>query len=449
MLLHQALRLTLDPAHPDVVAIVGGGGKSTTAFRLAAEIAATGRRAIVAPSTRIAAFQTAWAPAFLEITGTTLPWKTLEHLLATHGCCLLGGPIAGDRRLGLAPEQIDDLSERATELGVAAIAVEADGSKMRPVKAPAEHEPVLPTATTILAPAIGLDAVGHPIEALTVHRPERVRTVLGISDDEPAHLTPGMLAQLMHHPAGGAKGLQPTMRLVPLLNKADTPLRLTYGRLIATLLAKASHGSLLTAVGSDNAAPVIERWGPVALIVLAAGGSRRMGRPKQLELVHGEAMVVRAARTALASHAGPVSVVTGAEAEAVTSLLRKQLPTVTIVPNPAWEAGQATSMQAALRALPDTMEAAILMPVDQPYLDEVLLRRLVQAWHAGADLVAPTTDGTLRGAPALFDRRFWPELMSITGDIGGRSVLAAHHSACVAVPAAERWLQDIDTPGDL
>ena len=141
MLLHQALRLTLDPAHPDVVAIVGGGGKSTTAFRLAAEIAATGRRAIVAPSTRIAAFQTAWAPAFLEITGTTLPWKTLEHLLATHGCCLLGGPIAGDRRLGLAPEQIDDLSERATELGVAAIAVEADGSKMRPVKAPAEHQP--------------------------------------------------------------------------------------------------------------------------------------------------------------------------------------------------------------------------------------------------------------------------------------------------------------------
>ncbi len=449
MLLHQALRLTLDPAHPDVVAIVGGGGKSTTAFRLAAEVAATGRRAVVAPSTRIAAFQTTWAPAFLEVVGTSLPWKELEQLLMAHGYCLLGGPIVGDRRLGLQPGQIDELSARAAELGIAAITVEADGSKMRPVKAPADHEPVLPATTTLLAPVSGLDAVGRPIEAHTVHRPERVRAVLGLSSDKPANLTPAMLAQLLRHPAGSAKGLQPTMRLQPLLNKADTPLRLAYGRLTATLLAQAGHPALLTTVGSSNPAPVAERWGPVALIVLAAGGSRRMGRPKQLEVVNGEAMVVRAARTALASNVGPVSVVTGAAAAAVASLLRTQVPAAAIVPNPAWETGQATSMQTALRALPAAVEAAILMPVDQPFLDEVLLRRLVQAWRTGADLVAPTPDGIPRGAPALFDRRFWPELMAITGDAGGRSVLTAQRDVCVTVPAAAAWLRDIDTPDDL
>ena len=449
MLLHQTLRLTLDPARPDVVATVGGGGKSTTAFRLAAEVAATGRRAVVAPSTRIAAFQTAWAPAFLEIDGAELPWQELERLLATHGYCLLGGPVAGDRRLGLEAAQIDELAARAAELGIAAITVEADGSKMRPVKAPAAHEPVLPASTTLLAPVVGLDAVGRPIDARTVHRPELVRAVLGLAGDAPANLTPTMLARLLCDPAGGAKGLLPAMRLLPLLNKADSPLHLAYGRLTAALLARAGQPALLTSVGADNPAPVVERWGAVAVIVLAAGGSRRMGRPKQFEVVDGEEMVVRAARAALASNAGPVVVVTGAEAGAVAALLGVRMPTVDVIHNPRWESGQATSMQAALRALPASVEAAILMPVDQPYLDALLLRRLVQAWRAGADLVAPAIDGTLRGAPALFDRRFWPELMAVTGDVGGRPVLAAHRDTCAAVPANPAWLRDIDTPGDL
>ncbi|MCB0049858.1 MAG: NTP transferase domain-containing protein, partial [Caldilinea sp.] len=250
-------------------------------------------------------------------------------------------------------------------------------------------------------------------------------------------------------PAGGAKGLQPAMRLLPLLNKADSPLHLAFGRLTAALLARAGQPALLTSVGADNPVPVAERWGPVAVIVLAAGGSRRMGRPKQLEVVDGEAMVVRAARTALASNAGPVMVVTGAEADAVAALLGARMPAVDVIHNPRWASGQATSMQAALQALPASVEAAILMPVDQPYLDGLLLRRLVQAWRAGADLATPAIDGTLRGAPALFDRRFWPELMAVTGDVGGRPVLAAHRDTCVAVPANPAWLRDIDTPDDL
>ncbi len=449
MLLHQALRLALDPAHPDVVATVGGGGKSTTAFRLAAEVAATGRRAIVAPSTRIAAFQTAWAPAFLEVSAARLPWHELERLLAMHGYCLLGGPVAGDRRLGIDPGQIDELAARAAELDIAAITVEADGSKMRPVKAPAAHEPVLPASTTLLAPVVGLDAAGRPIDASAVHRPELVRAVLGLADDAPANLTPAMLARLLCDPDGGAKGLLPTIRLLPLLNKADSPLRLAYGRLTAALLARAGQPSLLTSVGAGNPAPVVERWGAVAVIVLAAGGSRRMGRPKQLEPVNGEAMVVRAARVALAVGAGPVAIVTGAEADAVAALLGEQMPAVNVIHNPAWESGQATSMQAALRALPASVEAAILMPVDQPYLDELLLRRLVQAWRTGADLVAPAIAGALRGAPALFDRRYWPELMAVTGDVGGRPVLMANRDACAAVLADAAWLRDIDTPDDL
>lgn len=449
MLLYQGLRLSLNPLAPDVVALVGGGGKSSAAFRLAAEVASLGKRAVIAPSTRIAAFQTAWAPAFLEVGDAELPFDAIEQQLAQHGYCLLGGPVVGDRRLGLQPGQIDALARRAADLGVAAITVEADGSKMRPLKAPAAHEPVLPAATTHLAPVAGLDAIGAVIDERAVHRPELVREVLGAPLEPPPRLTPAHLARLLHHPAGGAKGLHPGMRFVPLLNKADTSLRLVYGRLTASLLAEQGVASLVAQVGETAQSPVIERWGPVAVVILAAGGSRRLGRPKQLEVVGGAPLLVRAVRTAQQSGCGPVLVVTGAEEHAVRALLAEIGANVTVVANPQWSAGQATSVRAALQALPATVAAVIFAPVDQPFLEPLLFRRLVNAWRTGADLVAPLVEGELRGAPALFDRSYWDELAALQGDVGGRRVLQAHHAGVIPVPAEAAWLYDIDSEEDL
>ncbi len=86
---------------------------------------------------------------------------------------------------------------------------------MRPLKAPAAHEPVLPDATTHLAPVAGLDAIGVALDARTVHRPELVRRILEVDADATPLLTPAMLARLLRHPAGGAKGLRPSLRFVP------------------------------------------------------------------------------------------------------------------------------------------------------------------------------------------------------------------------------------------
>ncbi|WP_052317408.1 MULTISPECIES: selenium cofactor biosynthesis protein YqeC [Caldilinea] len=452
MLLHQALRLSASSSGQntvDVVAFVGGGGKSSAAFRLAAEVAAAGRRAIVAPTTRIAAFQTDWAPAFVEVSGSEIPWDILEQALTRHGYCLLGGPVVGDRRLGLEATQVDLLAQRAVSLGVAVITVEADGSKMRPVKAPADHEPVLPDATTHLVPVMGMDAIGAALDERKVHRPERVRAALSLPAGATPLLTPSMAAHLLCSPAGGAKGLRPSMRFVPLLNKADTPLRLAYARVVATLLAAQGVSALTTRVGDPVHEPVAERWGQVAVVVLAAGGSVRMQRPKPLIEVEGAPMIVRSVRTALQAAIGPVWVVTGAEAEAVRTALSAWLGDITHVHNPNWQGGQATSVVTTLHNLPAAIEAVLFMPVDQPFLDPLLLRRLYAAWRAGADLAAPQVEGDLRGAPALFDRRFWNELLTLQGDVGGRRVLASHRDEVAAVPAEARWLIDVDTPEDL
>ncbi|MFO7631405.1 MAG: selenium cofactor biosynthesis protein YqeC [Caldilinea sp.] len=441
--------MKLNPASPDVVAVVGGGGKSSIAFRLAAEVAATGRRAVVAPTTRIAAFQTEWAPAFIEVSGAELPWKALEAQLAQHGYCLLGGPVAGDRRLGLGPAQLDLLAQRAAELNIAAITVEADGSKMRPLKAPADHEPVLPDTLTHLAPVAGMDAIGAAIDERMMHRPELVRRVLELDAEAAPLLTPAWLARLLLNPAGGAKGLHPSVRFAPILNKADALLHLVYARVTAAILAQQGVSSLVTCAGDVKRTPVIERWGPVAVVVLAAGGSSRMGRPKQLTAVEGAPMVARAVHTALRSNIGPVVVVTGAKDDAVRAALAEWSDVISVVHNAAWAEGQATSVAAALAALPSAVEAAIFMPVDQPFLDPLLLRRLHMAWRTGADLVAPQVEGEMRGAPALFDRCFWGELLALQGDVGGRRVLAAHRDEVAMASSDAEWLIDVDTADDL
>ncbi|MFZ1770317.1 MAG: hypothetical protein WAU00_14025, partial [Caldilinea sp.] len=75
--------------------------------------------------------------------------------------------------------------------------------------------------------------------------------------------------------------------------------------------------------------------------------------------------------------------------------------------------------------------------------------RLAACWRAGADLAAPAVGAELRGAPALFDRVYWEELLSLQGDVGGRRVLLAHRDRVVTTPALATWLQDIDTEDDL
>lgn len=194
----------------------------------------------------------------------------------------------------------------------------------------------------------------------------------------------------------------------------------------------------------------MDKW---AIVILAAGRSSRMGRAKQLVVVDGESMVRSAVKVALATEAAQVVLVTGAYEQEVGAevedFVHLSFGLLQIVHNPAWAEGQAGSMQTGLRALADDCGAVVFFPVDQPYLPPRLLTQLAEAWQAGAKIAAPTVQGKLRGAPALFDRSLWPELLAVTGDVGGRDVLRAHADAVVTVEASAAWLRDFDTPEDL
>jgi molybdenum cofactor cytidylyltransferase len=452
MELIDALRLTLTPGAPDVVALVGGGGKSSSAFRLAAEAAARGVRAVATTTTRIAAGEIYAAPAVVEVTGAALPLEELACALARSGWCLLVDAARGEKRTGIAPALVDGLAAAAPQLGLGLIGVEADGSRQLPVKAPAAHEPVIPASATLVVAVAGVDALGRELTPDQVHRPEHIRALLGLAPDALARLAPAQMARLLLHAQGGDQGRPSGTRRMLLINKVENAAQLALARLVAARAVAAGVTALIAAVGRSEVTPVRERWGPLGVVVLAAGQAQRMGSPKQLIAVDGTTMVRRAVTTALAAGAQQVVLVSGAHAAAVEAEIAPLVACrseLAVVHNPVWESGQASSMQAGLAALRPEIEAAIFVPVDQPHVPAALLRRLAQAWRTGAALAAPVVAAEMRGAPALFDRSLWPELMDVRGDVGGREVLRRHAARVRTIPAQAAWLRDVDTPDDL
>lgn len=185
----------------------------------------------------------------------------------------------------------------------------------------------------------------------------------------------------------------------------------------------------------------------VAIILLAAGASRRLGSPKQLLPYRGRSLLHHAVEVALASALGPVFVVLGASAEQLKPVLQA-LP-VKIVENPGWAEGIGASIRAGMKSVQNLgdLEAVLLMVCDQPFVTPELLQRLVETQRVtGKRLVACEYDNTL-GVPALFDHTFFPALQSLQGDQGAKSILIQWEQEVARLPFPEgRW--DIDTRED-
>jgi CTP:molybdopterin cytidylyltransferase MocA len=182
----------------------------------------------------------------------------------------------------------------------------------------------------------------------------------------------------------------------------------------------------------------------IAAIILAAGASRRLARPKQLVEYRGETLIARAVRIAVEAGLEPVIVVLGAERVAVRTAVRDE--GVVFVENDAWAEGIASSMRAGLKALGPDVAGALMMPCDQPRLSADHLSRMVGSFRDGA-IVASTYAG-VRGVPAVFARDSWSELMKLSGDVGARRLLMNPAWTVVEV-VFEGGEVDIDAPEDL
>ena len=184
----------------------------------------------------------------------------------------------------------------------------------------------------------------------------------------------------------------------------------------------------------------------IAAIVLAAGLSRRMGRPKLLLELRGAPVIRRTVEGLLGAGLDDLVVVVGPAAVAVVQALAG-LP-LRFAVNPAPEAGQAGSVVAGVRALPTGATAALIALGDQPSLPAAVVPRLLEAFHStGKPIVAPVyRDG--RGNPVLFASSLFPELLALHGDRGARAIVEQDPERVAAVVFDIAMPRDLDTPED-
>ena len=186
----------------------------------------------------------------------------------------------------------------------------------------------------------------------------------------------------------------------------------------------------------------------VACILLAAGGSRRLGAAKQLVRYRTRPLLAHAlaaARGALPQ--APLIVVVGSEALRLKLVVRRARCGARIVANPRWREGMATSLRTGLAAVPRTARAALVLLTDQPHVDAAALARLLGAWRRRPGVPAAARYDERVGVPAVLPRRRWSALKELTGDQGARALLRGAPSiTLVEMPEAAL---DIDTPADL
>lgn len=179
-------------------------------------------------------------------------------------------------------------------------------------------------------------------------------------------------------------------------------------------------------------------------VLLAAGRSMRMGRPKQLLPWRGVPLVRHMAHIALATQLRELVVVTGAAAQAVHAALG-DLP-VRVVHNPAFEQGQSTSLRVGIQALPPGVDAAMVLLVDQPLLQPATIDALIAAWRPPWQIVAPRYAGQ-RGHPVLFARALFDQLCALQGDRGARNLLERYAAQSLLVDVTDGGVVlDMDTP---
>jgi len=425
MKITQALRVPLLAR----LAAVGAGGKTSLLFQVGRELlAGKSERAmsvLITTTTHLASWQATLADQHIII-------ENVEQIAAWSGeippgVVVITGPEGKDQRLGgLVEAMLVQLLSVAEEQKLPLL-IEADGARLRPLKAAGVHEPAIPEFASQVVVCAGMTGVGKPLTSEWVHRAERFAELSGLKLGQV--VTPISIQRVLAHPEGGMKNIPANARRTLLLTQADTPELQAKAASIAEPLMS-YYDSIVTSQGTPiskgsesiyrlEALNVCEM---VAGIVLAAGGSSRFGQAKQLLNWGGKPFVRQVAETALQAGLSPVIVVVGAYAEEVSSVV-EGLP-VQVVVNSAWEQGHSTSITCGMKALPKKTGAAVFLLSDQPQIPVQLVRSLVEMHQQTlAKIIAPLVDGQ-RGNPVLFDRDTFGDFASLSREQGGRALFS-------------------------
>lgn len=228
-----------------LISLCGAGGKTTLMFALAREFVAAGERVLVTTTTKIARDEAAGWPSFAA-TSAEQVLSNARRVLPEAGRERAGAVIAysgagedGHRLVGFAPDLVDRLAQAGR---FDRILAEADGSARKPLKAPATHEPVIPSATQALLIVAGLSGLGLPLSEDNLFRASIWSSLTGLALGAP--VSAESLARSLIHPGGLARGCPDHARKILFLNQADTQARRAEAKRVAGFLATAPTNAL-------------------------------------------------------------------------------------------------------------------------------------------------------------------------------------------------------------
>lgn len=182
------------------------------------------------------------------------------------------------------------------------------------------------------------------------------------------------------------------------------------------------------------------------VVVLAAGNSKRLGRPKALIEMEGETLVHRATRLALETLPGECIVVSAGNREAIDAAVAGLDCRVVACVDAAL--GMSASLRCGLRSLDSDCAAALIVLVDQPALSALHLCALRDAWRQHPELAAASQYADTIGVPAMLPRSWFDQLIKSNGDKGARELLRSRRNEVNPI-AAPMLAEDVDTLADL
>lgn len=229
MKVYKILGLDLDKKH--VISFVGAGGKSTSMDTLAKEFKMEGKKVLVTTTTVI------FEPQHRDNDDFILGRLPEEYIPLNGSITLLGKSMDNDKIRGITTKDVEEIYKREI---FDIILIEADGARMKPLKAPANHEPVVSIFSTMTIGVIGLDSIGIPLDDNHVHRPEILASILDV--ELPHIVDENDIVNLVAHKDGIFKGSHG--KQIIFLNKAYNDERILWGTKIRGQLFDKSYNNI-------------------------------------------------------------------------------------------------------------------------------------------------------------------------------------------------------------
>lgn len=393
----EALQIRL-PEHA-VISVVGAGGKTSLIFAWARELADAGKSVVITTTTHM------YRPERMEEGNIRI--------------VVSDDPERPDKVTAPPAEILESLREKAD-----VVLIEADGSRRMPLKWPADREPVIPDYTDITVCVAGLSALGGKTADVVYNAaglPERFQR-----DTVDMNLMHAVISSR----DGGQKGVRGDFRV--FMNQVDDD--------IDRLASAYRLQQIFAVMGIQSAWGSLKPHEPkIAIILEAAGDSKRFGSNKLLHIMDdGRPMIASILDAVRPLEAYKKILVTQYDEVAAMA------PDLNVVMNDRPDLGISRSMQLGLEAGGDA-DAFMFCVCDQPGLTASTIGRLIEAYKKGtAGIVSLAWQGKMCN-PKIFSSRYKEELMSLSGDTGGRQILASHKDDILLVEAeSEDEVKDID-----